>query len=165
MRVSIPTIAFDGDVPGSWSNGKPALTFGHLLGWKKNRRATVLWEGQKKVNPKENPMLHELTHAPLKTSIDSIMISLEIRSIPAFKPTDQDGAWPKNFLEALVRSDWRDWVLAVQKETNGWNDNDTTTEIPWQDMAQGATVIPLEELFLANGMVLRNFANTPWKIC
>ena len=51
MRVSIPTTAFDGNVPGSWSKGKPPLTFGHLLGWRKNRRATVLWEGQKKVNP------------------------------------------------------------------------------------------------------------------
>ena len=35
MRVSIPTTAFDGNVPGSWSSGKPALTFGHLLGWEK----------------------------------------------------------------------------------------------------------------------------------
>ena len=106
-----------------------------------------MWEGQKKVNSNENPMLHELTHAPLKESINSIMMALEIGSIPSFKPNDQDGAWPKNFLEALIRSDWGECILAVQKETNGWNDNDTTTEVRWQDMAQGATVIPLEKLF------------------
>ena len=47
-------------------------------------------------------------------------------------------------MEALIRSDWREWVLAVQKETNG---NATTTEVRWQDMTQGATVIPLGELF------------------
>ena len=108
MRVSIPTSALDGNVPGSWSYGKPALTFGHLIGWKNNRRATVLWEGQKKVNPNENRMLHELTHAPLKLSIDSIMLALEIGSSPSFKPTDQDGAWPKKLLKALIRSDWRE---------------------------------------------------------
>ena len=73
------------------------------------------WEGEKKVDPKMNPFLHQLKHAPLKSSIASIMMALEIGSIPSFKPADQSGAWPKDFFDALLRSDWRDWVAAVKK--------------------------------------------------
>jgi hypothetical protein len=91
-------------------------------------------------------MMADLRHAPLKTSIAAIMMCLEIGSVPSFKPADQKGAWPKDFLEALTRSDWRDWVAAVKKEVQGWNDNNTTTEVKVSEMQRGASVIPLGEL-------------------
>ena len=147
MRVSIKTKAFDGDEPGSWSRGKPEYTFGEIVDFLDKGRVAVWWKGDKKVNPEMNPLLKQLRHAPKKTSIASVMMALEVGSVPSFRPTDQDGAWPKNFLEALIRSDWRDWVMSVRKENNGGEDNDTTTEIPWGEMEQGALVIPLRELF------------------
>ena len=107
----------------------------------------MLWEGQKKVNPDENPLLKELRHAPLKMSIESIMMALEIGSVPLFRPTDQDEAWPKDFLDALIRSDRRDWVMAVRKESSGWDDNDTTSETRWGNIEKDASVIPLGELY------------------
>ncbi len=147
MRVSIKTVDFDGSVPGSWSKGRPKLTFGTLLGWRKDGNATVLWEGEKLVDKKFNPNLHQLTPAPLSSMIITIMMALEVGSIPSYSPTDQSGAWPKNFLEALVRSDWRDWVMAVRKENSEWQSNDTTTEVGIEEVVQGASIIPLGELF------------------
>ena len=114
MRVSIKTTDFDGNVPGSWSKGRPMLTFGKLLGWKKGGSATVLWEGDKKVDIRFNPLLVQLSHAPgndhSKSTIMAIMLALEVGFTPSFRPSDQEGAWPKNFFEAIIRSDWRRWV-------------------------------------------------------
>ena len=89
MRVYIKTVDFDGSVPGSWSKGRSKLTFGHLLGWRKNGNATVLWEGEKLVDKKFNPNLLQLTPAPLSSMIISIMMALEVGSIPSYSPTDQ----------------------------------------------------------------------------
>jgi hypothetical protein len=147
MRVSIPTTAFDGDVVGSWSHGRPPKTFGIFLGPRKNGLAMVLWDNDKSVDLSMCPRIVDLTHAPSKTSVISMMLMLEIGSIPSFKPTDQTGAWPQSFVEALILSDWRDWVAAVKKEIDGWNDNNTTTEVKVEDMEQGASIIPLGELF------------------
>jgi hypothetical protein len=105
MRVSIDTTAFDGDVVGSWSHGRPSKTYGIFLGPRKNGLATVLWDNEKSVDLSMCPRIVDLTHAPSKTSILSLMIMLEIGSIPSFKPSDQTGAWPQSFLEALTLSD------------------------------------------------------------
>jgi hypothetical protein len=89
MRVSMNTVDFDGSVPGCWSKGRPKLTFGRLLGWRKNGKATVLWEGDKVVDKRFNPNMHQLTPAPLSSVIMSIMMALEVGAIPSFSPTDQ----------------------------------------------------------------------------
>ena len=47
MRVSIKSTAFDGCIPGSWSKNKPEYTYGKLLGWRKGKRAAVLWDEDK----------------------------------------------------------------------------------------------------------------------
>ena len=88
------------------------LTFGKLLGWKKDGSATVLWEGDKKVDIRFNPLLNQLSRAPvndqLKSTIMAIMMALKVGSTPSFRPSDQEGAWPKNFFEAIIRSDGED---------------------------------------------------------
>ena len=49
------------------------------------------------------------------------------------------------FLDALIRSDW---VMAVRnKESSGWDDNNTTSEARWGNIEQGASAIPLGELY------------------
>jgi hypothetical protein len=148
MRISIPTTAFDGDSKGSWSSGKPERTFGIIKSINKNGTAGVLWDGDKKVNSKMNPLLSDLTFAPIKTSVASIMQALEIGSVPSYRPADQSGDWPKNFFDALIKSDWRDWVSAVRKENAGWIDNNTTTEVAVSEVVQGASIIPLGELYI-----------------
>jgi len=54
---------------------------------------------------------------------------------------------PKDFFEALVREDWRDWVSAVKAEMDSWNMFEAATVVPWESMARGASLIPLGELF------------------
>jgi hypothetical protein len=92
-----------------------------------------------------NPLLSDLTFAPIKTSVASIMQALEIGSVPSYCPADQSGDWPKNFFDALIKSDWRDWVSAVRKENAGWIDNNATTEVAVNKVVQGASIIPLGE--------------------
>ncbi len=50
---------------------------------------------------------------------------------------------PKNFFEALVRSDWRRWVEAVKKEIDNWDDNNAVTIVSIKDVPHTAKIIPL----------------------
>ncbi len=47
----------------------------------------------------------------------------------------------------MIRNDWRDWAAAVQKENEGWRTFNAAEEVRYVDMAQGASVIPLGELY------------------
>ena len=49
--------------------------------------------------------------------------------------------------EALVRPDWRLWVDAVKSENESWNTFETCEEVPYNSIVEGASVIPLGELF------------------
>jgi hypothetical protein len=60
---------------------------------------------------------------------------------------EMDGSWPKNFYEALVRPDWRLLVTAVRDEMDSWLAFEACEEIPYESIKQGASVIPLGELF------------------
>ena len=65
-------------------------------------------------------MLVQLSHAPVndqfKSTIMAILMALEVGSTPSFRPSYQEGAWPKNFFDAIIRSDCKRWILAVRKE-------------------------------------------------
>ena len=61
-------------------------------------------------------------------------------------PNGKDN-WPRDFYEALLRDDWRDWVQAVKNETDSWSMLEASTEIPYTKMERGASIIPLGELF------------------
>jgi hypothetical protein len=54
-------------------------------------------------------------------------------------PLDKDG-WPRNFFEAMVSPDWREWVLAIKKEIASWNDFNAYTEIPFSSRAPGSSI-------------------------
>ena len=58
-----------------------------------------------------------------------------------------NGNWPRDFIEALIRPDWRLWVEAVKSENDSWDVFEATIEIPYRDVKKGASVIPLGELF------------------
>ena len=103
MRVSIKTADFDGNVPGSWSKGKPMLTFGKLLGWRKDGSANVLWDGDKKVDIRFNPLLKQLSRAPVKdrfkSTIMAIMMALEVGSLRHFDHLIKKGRGPRTSLK------------------------------------------------------------------
>ncbi len=57
------------------------------------------------------------------------------------------GTWPRDFYEALVRPDWRQWVEAVKDENESWATFEACEEVTYDAVAKGASVIPLGELF------------------
>jgi hypothetical protein len=77
----------------------------------------------------------------------TIMATLEVGSALKRSEEDEEANWPKDFFEALIRRDWRDWVLAVQKENESWRTFDASEEVRYVDMVQGASIIPLGELY------------------
>ena len=78
MRVSVPTKIFDGDTPGSWSSGKPRLTYGIISKVEKGRQVEILWDGESKLDPAYFPYYVDVTPAPHKVDIDTIMSVLEL---------------------------------------------------------------------------------------
>jgi hypothetical protein len=142
--VSCESVRFDGSIPGSFSNGNPERIHGRVVSKEKNGTYKVKWDDD------DDVVLSHWTHLVLeipKVSVETVLAILgdatELRS----RPDDQSGAWPNNFFEALVRSDWRDWVMAVKKENAGWIINQAMREVKYTDMKRGARCIPLGELF------------------
>ena len=103
----------------------------------------VLWDGD------TSPYTHYTTleRIPDKLTSSSVMLALEVGATTSTGPSDLKSAWPKDFFEALVRSDWRAWVAAVKKENDGWIDNDAAEEVSYDSMTRGASIIPLGERF------------------
>ena len=46
-----------------------------------------------------------------------------------------------------MRPDWRLWDDAVKSENESWNTFETCEEVPYNSIVEGASVIPLGELF------------------
>jgi hypothetical protein len=46
-----------------------------------------------------------------------------------------------------MRDDWRDWVQAVKNETESWSMLEASTEVPYESMKRGASIIPLGDYF------------------
>ena len=72
---------------------------------------------------------------------------LEIGSALAPATSEETTNLPRDFFEALIREDWRDWVSAVKAEIDSWSMFEAATVVPYQSMARGASIIPLGELF------------------
>ncbi len=65
----------------------------------------------------------------------------------------------------MVRNDWREWVMAMQKENESWRTFDAAEEVNYVDMEQGASVIPLGELYTIKRTVSTSLGNMLWAIC
>ncbi len=134
-RVKIKTCKF-GVV---YAKGKPEFTYGTILFVDKGKIADVRWDlvdGESiTMSPhvshlqRISPIMQILKGILKKTKVDK----WPIRNIEAMFPilevgsqlTDPDpnanGNWPKDFVEALIRPDWRSWVDAVKSENESWN--------------------------------------------
>jgi hypothetical protein len=61
--------------------------------------------------------------------------------------SDEPGNLPRDFWQAMVSPEWREWVSAVKAEIESWDLFEAAEEISFDDMEWGATIIPLGELF------------------
>ena len=72
---------------------------------------------------------------------------LELNSELANNAYDETGNLPRDFWQALVSPQLREWVSAVKAEIESWDLFEAAEEVAFDDMARGATIIPLGELF------------------
>ncbi len=77
----------------------------------------------------------------------TILPVLELNSKLTSSANDGPGNLPRDFWQALVSPEWRDWVSAVKAEIESWNLFEAAVDISFDDMERGATIIPLGELF------------------
>jgi hypothetical protein len=160
-RVKIRTCKF-GVV---YAKGKPEFTHGSIVSIDERKIADVKWDlvdGESiamsphvKHLQRVSPVLRILKQTleekkgdewPLKT-IEAMFPILEVGSQLTEHDSNANGNWPKDFIEALIRPDWRSWVDAVKSENESWEMFEATVEIPYDKVVKGASVIPLGELF------------------
>ena len=148
-----------------YAKGKPEYTRGKVTKVK-GKKASVIYEGGDEVydtylNQLEKfPGEEELNDGDVVATVIykgkrykrsqtfyTIMAALEVGSALKRSEENEETNWPKDFFEALVRNDWREWVVAVQKENESWRTFDASQEVRYEDMERGASIIPLGELY------------------
>ena len=143
--VSTDPTRYDGDIPGSYSSEHPDRVVGRIVSNKQNKGMfRVRWDSDNSIE--DTHWSHLVLEIP-KISVETMLAILGDATELKSRPFDQTGKWPANFFEALVRSDWRDWVMAVKKENSGWIINQATSVVKYKDMKSGTRCIPLGELF------------------
>jgi hypothetical protein len=164
-RVKIKTCKF-GVV---YAKGKPKFTHGTILSVDKGKIADVKWDlvdGESiTMSPhilhlqQISPVLRIIKEILKETkgdkcpdkwplrNIEAMFLILEVGSQLTDPDPNANGNWLKDFVEALIRPDWRSWVDAVKSENESWNVFEATVEIPYNEVVKGASVIPLGELF------------------
>jgi hypothetical protein len=171
-RVTVPTLKADDRVKirtecfgKEYAVGRERYTYGRVV--KVNGKIVdVQWDNAKggggvRMNAhlpqlkRVNPILMILKHLskndggwgwPLKT-VETMLPVLEVGSVLAESDPNASGNWPKDFVEAMIRPDWRSWVDAVKSENDSWDTFEACVEIPYDEIQIGASVIPLGELF------------------
>ena len=147
-----------------YAKGKPEYSEGQVVSIK-GSKAGVRYKGEKKIYDTNKAHLEKVQIDPEQLedvvatviykgkrykksqTFYSIMASLEVGSALKRSEENEETSWPKDFFEALVRNDWRDWVMAVQKENESWRTFDASGEVRYEDMERGASIIPLGELY------------------
>ena len=142
--VSVTPEAFDGKTPGSYSKNNPERCFGIVKKvWTKKRLALVEYDDGSKYLHKYEQLRIE------KVKVDAAFM-VTIMIMEALKktkdPLDKEG-WPRDFFEAMISPEWREWVLAIKKEIASWQDFNAYTEIPFAKRTPGSSIVPLGELF------------------
>jgi hypothetical protein len=133
-QVKIKTIRFG----KQYAKGRPEYTRGKVVSIKGNK-AIVLYEGGDETYATEKAHLvkddennqassdnvvatvcYKGKWCKRSQTFYTIMATLEVGSALKRSEESEEANWPKDFFEALVRNDWRDWVVAVQKENESW---------------------------------------------
>ena len=141
--VSCASTEFDGNEPGSWSDGKAARAYGIVTYISKEGRVMVHWHED---DSKYEVRMKALRREVAKATESRLVILLMEGATVAFESQDKK-KWPKDFFEVLVKKDWRKWVEAVKKELSGWDDNGAVEVVDIRNVPTNAKVVPLGELY------------------
>jgi hypothetical protein len=136
---------FDGDTPGSWSKENPERCLGVVTKrWKQGKLLQVRWRGGDELSR----VLHkDIRVEKKKSNVATILAVLLVEGqVAKFEAADKS-KWPKDFFEALVKSDWREWISAVKKEIASWLDFNAYSVIDIEEKTVGASIVPLGELY------------------
>ena len=161
-RVKVKTTRFG----KSYAKGRPLYTFGTIMKMK-GKVCDVQWDDSDGVDLMKSHT-DFLEAANDKVSGD-VVAALYLCSEPwyddrtnntkmmlpilevgtALTPATGDDTTnlPRDFFEALIREDWREWVSAVKAEIESWSMFEAATVVPYVSMSRGASIIPLGELF------------------
>jgi hypothetical protein len=160
-RVKMKTCRFG----VKYAKGKSKFTYGMITQIDKGKIADVKWET---VEGEPVTMSAHVSHlqrvSPILKILSKILNGkddykwplkrtelmfpvLEVGSQLTVPNPNENGNWPKDFIEALIRPDWRSWVEAVKNENESWDVFEATLEVPFNKVVKGASVIPLGELF------------------
>ena len=160
-KVRIKTIRFG----KKYAKGRPEFTQGKVVKVK-GKKAGVVYEGGEEIYDTYLTHLEnlgkDLEDEPgdvvatvcykgkwykKSQTFYTIMAALEVGSALKRSEESEESNWPKDFFEALVRKDWREWVLAVQKEIESWRTFGASEEVSYEEIERGASIIPLGELY------------------
>jgi hypothetical protein len=159
--VKIKTIRFG----KQYAKGRPEFTKGTVVRIK-GKKLGVRYEGGDEVYDTDKNHLQKIEDQEIQAQDEvcamtcykgkwyrklqmfyTIMASLEVGEALKRSEEMEEQSWPKDFFEAMVRNDWREWVEAVQKENESWRTFDASEEAYFVDMEKGASIIPLGELY------------------
>jgi hypothetical protein len=102
-------------------------------------------ESEREIN-ELNTMEGYLLSYPKEWNAATILPIMEVGG--AITTSGWGGTHPRDFYEALVRPDWREWVQAVKDEMESWTAFQACEEVSYHAIEKGASVIPLGELYL-----------------
>ena len=141
--VSASTTIFDGNEPGSFSDSNPDRCYGQVVEVTKKGLARVKWS-----DPEEehNCRVKDLRLEVKKATAARVIVLLVEGEQVAYANADEKEL-PKNFFEALVKTNWRRWVEAVKKELTRWDANNAVSVVDIKDVPKNAKVVPLGELY------------------
>jgi hypothetical protein len=142
--VTADSKLFDGDKPGSYSKDHPELQVGEVIKvWNNKGIAQIKWlDGSKSYQKLADLMMQKLKN------VAAYIVGIMMVSGPkkAEDPNDKN-LWPKDFFQAMIRPDWREWISAVKTEIASWLVFNAYTEIAFRDKKPGASIVPLGELY------------------
>jgi hypothetical protein len=172
VKIAVPTLKIDDRVKirtfrfgKEYARGRPKYTYGNIVSLDGGKVIDVKWnseEGEGEIMKTKLADLQLVDPVPeivgqiLKEtmtcgwsfrSVEAMFPVLEVGSQLSEPDIDANGNWPRDFIEALIRPDWRLWVEAVKSENDSWDVFEATIELPYKDVKKGASVIPLGELF------------------
>ena len=127
--ISADPKLFDGDQPGSFSDENPELQIGEIVKvWQGKGIAQVKWLDRTKSYQNFSDLKIEKMK-DVAAYMVAVMVAAVLRK--EADPNDKE-SWPKDFFQAMIKPDWREWIAAVKKEISSWLDFNAYSEIPFE---------------------------------
>jgi hypothetical protein len=146
IKVALPTLKLNDRVKMKtcrfgvkYAKGKSKFTYGTITQIDKGKIADVKWETAEGEPISMSAHVSHLQRvSPILKILSDILKGkngyewpfkrtelmfpvLEVGSQLTVQNPNENGNWPKDFIEALIRPDWRSWVEAVKNENESWD--------------------------------------------